>query len=454
MSQLSTPDAVPHLASSCLRDYSPVLIASLPISSSLAALSLTSSQRIRKAILLSIFGVPAPRTLTPLPDAILQLSRAEWNRQLHWLDVSGLALYFFDTIGRHGWHDALPRTVADRLQQNLEHNAQRTSGMIQESVAIQREFERAGISYAVMKGISLSPDSVPVPELRHQFDLDYLVAGPAAAMARRILEDRGYHLRAVSAATWEFKIHEDPRVSLTDLYKDLPYRGVELHLEPSALQGRSRLNSIQRRNLYGMLMPVLSPVDLFLGQATHAFKDLCSDFSRASHLLEFYRHVRARYDDQTFWRQLRVRTEREPRARTSIGVITLLLSSICGDFAPPALTQWTVDHLPSAVHLWVTLYGNRVVFGEPPGTKLHLLLRNALNSTAGSQEPLRTSLLPSRLPPAVIQRPSGESLSTRLARHRVQFRFLFSRLWFHLIEGFRYARELLRWRRLVDRLPS
>jgi hypothetical protein len=389
-----------------------------------------------------------------LPGALLQLSGAQWKRHLHWLDVSGLALYFLDCIVRHGWRDALPPRVADRLEQNLEDNTQRTRGMIKESVAIQREFQRAGISYAVMKGISLSPESVPRPELRHQFDLDYLVAEAAAPKARRILEHRGYHLRAISEATWEFKIHEDPRVSLCDLYKDLPYRGVELHLQSTAPSQRSRLDRIQHRNLYGISMPVLSPDDIFLGQATHAFKDICSDFSRAAHLLEFYRHVLTRHSDETFWRQLRLRTDGEHRARTAIGLVTLLLASMCGEFAPPGLPRWTVDQLPSAAHLWVTLYGHRVVFGEPPGTKFHLLLQNALSPTLGSQKPRRTSLLPSRLPPSIILPPSGESLSTRLARHRVQARFLLSRLRFHIVEGLRYTRELSRWRRLVDRLPS
>jgi hypothetical protein len=455
ITQLSTPEAAPHLASSCGRGDSPVLVAALPVSSSVRALSLTPKQRIRKAVLLSLAGATAPQTLNPLPGSLLQFSRAEWKQNLHWLDVSGLALYFFDCVIRRGWRDALPPGVANRLQQNLEDNTRRTRGMIAESVAIQREFQCAGISYAVMKGISLSPVSVPLPELRHQFDLDYLVAEPAAPLARCILEGRGYRLRAISQATWEFKIHEDPRVSLRDLYKDLPYRGVELHLESSALQPRSRLDRAQRRNLYGIVMPVLSPVDLFLGQVTHAFKDLCSGFSRASHLLEFHRHVLTHYNDETFWRQLRLRTEGQPRARTAIGLVTLLLASICGDFAPPALTRWTVDQLPSAAHLWVALYGHRVVLGEPPGTKLHLLLQNALSSTSDPQmPPVRKSLLPSRLPPRIIQSAAGEPLATRLARHRVQARFLFTRLCFHIREGLRYACELPRWRRLVDRLPS
>lgn len=451
MTEISTPNAAPRVTSAYDSGASPVMVAA---SSSARALCLKPKHRIREAVLIGISGATAPQTPIRLPDAFLQLSPADWKQLLHWLDVSGLGLYFFDCVLRRGWRDALPHAVADRLQQNLQDNAQRTRGMIEESVAIQREFQRARISYAVMKGISLSPVSVPLPELRHQFDLDYLVAEPAVPLARRILEHRGYHLRAASEATWEFKIHEDPRVSLGDLYKDLPYRGVELHLEVSTPVRRSRLDRVQHCNLYGIAMPVLSPVDVFLGQARHAFKDICSNFCRASHLLEFHRHVRMRYDDETFWRELRLHTEGQRRTRTAIGLVTLLLTFILGDFAPPDLTEWTVDQLPSPAHLWVTLYGHCVVLGEPPGTKLHLLLQKELGSARDFPlQPVRKSLLPSRLPSRIIQSSADEPLTTRLARYRVETRFLLTRFFFHIREGLRYVRELPRWRRLRERLP-
>jgi hypothetical protein len=452
MPQLSTPNIAPRLASG---DYhgNPRVLA--PGSSIASALCIASKHRIREAVLVAISGATAPETLICLPVAFLQFSPAQWKRLLHWLDVSGLALCFFDCVLRRGWLDALPPAVADRLQQNLHDNAQRTRGMIEESVEIQREFQHAGISYAVMKGISLSPFSVSHPELRHQFDLDYLVAEPAALLARRILERRGYHSHATSERTWEFKIHEDPHVSLRDLYKDLPYRGVELHLERSEPQRQSRLDRVRHRDLYGMSMPVLSPVDIFLGQAMHSFKDLCNGFSRASHLLEFHRHVRMRYHDAMFWRELKLHTERDPRSCTAIGLITLLLTSILGRFAPPALTEWTVDQIPPAAWLWVTLYGRRAVLDQPPGTKLHLLLLEALGSTCDPQmNSAKRSLIPSRLPLPIIRTLDAEPLATRIARHRIQARFLVTRVFFHTREGARYLRELTRWRRLVHRLPS
>jgi len=405
-------------------------------------------QQIFRDVLLSSSGATVLNI-----DRLNDLSSREWGRLLYWLDISGMALYFLDRITQLGLVDVLPSFVQSRLQENLRNNTLRTRGMIDESVAIQREFQRAGLCYSVMKGISLTPVSVPRPELRHQFDLDYLVDEMSAHEARRILEQRGYRLYAMSGRTWEFKIHETPLVSIQDLYKDLPYRAVELHLESRAgLQG-SRLDRVVYRQMFGMNMPVLSPVDLFLGQALHAFKDVCSAFSRASHLLEFYHHVVARRDDERFWSELRASAEDDRRACFGIGVVTALLTSIMGEFAPEVLNAWTVDRLPISTHLWIKLYGARALFSKDPGTKLYLLLQKEL-AAAGvpGRRPVKKSLLPSRLPPPVVHATAGETFSTKTARYRLQIRFILARLRFHLVEGLRYAVESHCWRQHLDRL--
>jgi hypothetical protein len=411
---------------------------------------LSPEQLIHEAVLLT-FSDPVPHQI----ERLFQLSPTQWRRLLRWLDVSGLALYFLDRFVQLGLRGALPEDVVAHLQQNLNDNVQRTRGMVDESVAIQLEFQEAGLSYAVMKGVSLSPVSVPRPELRHQFDLDYLISEKSAPEARGILERRGYRLYAISGRTWEFKINETPYVSIRDLYKDLSYRAVELHLETDTPNQTSRLGRAQSREIFGITMPVFSPVDLFLGQAMHAFKDVCSAFSRTAHLLEFYRHVLARRGDDVFWGELRVRAENDRRTCFGIGLVTYLIASIMGDFAPQALTAWTVEILPRSAYLWVDLYGRRTVFGNHPGTKLYLLLQKefAIAGVPGKQ-PIKKSLLSSRLPPVVIRASVDEPFLTRIARYRVQTRFIFSRLRFHIVEGVRYAVESYRWRQHLDRLSS
>jgi hypothetical protein len=346
---------------------------------------------------------------------------------------------------------AFPPPVLKRLQGDLNDNIQRTGGLVRESVAIQHAFQKARLRYSVMKGISLTPLSVPHPELRHQFDLDYLVSVEGAPMARQILEQRGYRLYANKGATWEFKIHESPYVSVRDFYKDLPYRTVELHMEPESKAKESRLDRIVYREMFGVTMPVLSPEDLFLGQAMHAFKDVCNAFVRVSHLLEFYRHVCARRHDDEFWNGLRARDEEDRRCCFGIGIVIGLLTAIMGEFAPRALSVWTADRLPGWAQLWIELYGQRAVFSEHPGTKLYLLLQRELEASGiPAIRPWKKSLLPSQLPTTVVREETGETFTTKLARYKIQVRFVFSRIRFHLVEGLRYAMESRRWGQHLD----
>jgi hypothetical protein len=394
----------------------------------------------------------------PLPEQcyrLQNLSEKEWKKLLNWLDISGLTLYFLDRIMELHLCNMLPPGVLARLQQNLRDNIERTRGMIAESIAIQQEFQETCLCYATLKGFSFCPSSVPRPELRHQFDLDFLVAEKSASQARQILERRGYRPYAISGRSWEFKINETPRVSMKDLYKDLPGRSVELHVEANIPGRSSLLERLEKREFYGIHMPVLSPVDLFLGQGLHVYKHVYSEFSRTAHLLEFRRHVMVRREDDAFWDELQSTARENPRASLGLGVVTLLITRVMGDFAPDAFTHWTVGRLPRSARLWVELYGHRAVFQNFPGSKLYLLLQRELESVGVlAKRSLWQALLPSRLPPAVIRASADETLPVRIRRYRMQLDFILSRLRFHIVEGLRYTLESYRWRQYMNRFTQ
>jgi hypothetical protein len=238
---------------------------------------------------------------------------------------------------------------------------------------------------------------------------------------------------------------------LKHLYKNLPSYSVELHIEPSTVTNSSQLEQLEIRDLYGMRMPVLSPVDLLLGQGLHAFKHICGEFSRAAHLLEFRRHVLARREDSAFWSELRLAAGENPRASLGLGVVTLLITRVMGEFAPEALTRWTVDSLSLPVRLWIETYGHRIVFASHPGSKLYLLLQQELESagTPGKRS-VRNSLLPHRLPPPVIRALPNETLSVRIRRYYMQLELILTRSRFHLIEGLRFKLESRRWRHIKE----
>ena len=266
---------------------------------------LSRDQLIRQGVLLTF--------LDPLPQQCLQLqnlSTSQWRSLLRWLDYSGLALYFFDRIAELQLGDLLPKPVFARLQQNLIDNTKRTHSMTAESNAIEQNFQAESLRYAALKGLSFWPNSVPKPELRSQFDLDFLVAEKGVQAARGILERQGYRLYGASGRSLEFKRNEFPGISRKQMYKDTGSWSVELHVESSASSSSSQLERLEWRDLGGFRMPVLSPIDLFLGQGLHAHKHICSEFLRAAHLLEFRRHVLFHRDDASFWNTLQSKASR------------------------------------------------------------------------------------------------------------------------------------------------
>lgn len=410
-------------------------------SANTALASLDRKTQIRAAAL-QCFCDPPPESF----DRFSSLSLKDWQLLLHWLDVSGLALYFLDRLDQLQCRKLLPPGVVARLERNLLDNTERTNDLIGESAAIQASFQHAHLSYAVLKGFSLCPFSVSRPELRSQLDLDFLISADDAPGARHILEQRGLRLHAISDKSWEFKTAH-PAGSLADLYKPQRSRSVELHLTPS---GSSLLKRIERRDFYGISSPILSAADLFLSQAIHLFKHIRSANSRVAHLVEFHRHVIARRDDFDFWQKLRATAGDSPQTATALGLATYLTAHLMSDFAPHALTCWTVDCLPPSVRLWVDAYGHKAALASFPGTKLYLILQREL-AIAGlpARRPIRPSLLPLRLPPPIAVTPEHESLSGRVWRHQAQMKFVLSRLRFHLVEGLRFAIERMRWQKTM-----
>lgn len=403
---------------------------------------------LREAALL-IFCDPPPKDCTRLNS----LSSRQWRSLLRWLDYSGLALYFLDRLQELRWVHCVPPAVVARLLQNQADNTERTRAMIHEAITIHSCFEKACLSYAILKGISLSPLSAPRPELRSQFDLDFLIAEPDAPQARRILENRGYRAYSATGKSLEFKLNEKPGISLKHLYENLSSFAVELHLEPDLGMDRSLLQRAGRREILGASVPVLSPVDLLLGQGLHAFKHLRGEFTRTSHLLEFRRHVLSHYKDNEFWVDVKAVGEKLPGASLALGTVILLITGIMGEFAPDHLNDWTVCRVPKPVRLWLELYGRRAVLGSIPGSKLYLLLESRLEGKETQASLLvRRKLFPLRPPLPIIRPFPEETVAFRLSRYRMQLQHCLSRLRFHVVEGMRYAWYAYRWRQRLNRM--
>ena len=126
------------------------------------------------------------------------LKARDWQRSYHWLDASGMALYFLDKVESLHTESALPAATLERLRGNLADNRQRSSNMLVEFASLNQSFQRAGLVYANLKGFTLSPESCPRPELRCQLDLDFLIDGTQLDLGQRILSKTGYELWAAT----------------------------------------------------------------------------------------------------------------------------------------------------------------------------------------------------------------------------------------------------------------
>jgi hypothetical protein len=281
------------------------------------------------------------------------------------------------------------------------------------------------------------------------------VSKESVGEARRIIEGFGYRVHLLNGGGMELKAGVERASTLKDLYKPGMSRGVELHIERVHAGRPSRLAHARNLSFHGVNMPVLRPTDLFLGQGMHLYRNvLCSQFSRAAHLIEFRRHVIARHDDGVFWKSLREQVSGDLATRVGLGAVILLATRVMGRFAPDAFTRWTVYQLPASAGLWVDLYGCRTVLTSFPGSKFYTLLQRELE-TAGtpSTESSWPPLIPRRMPPNITRGAANETLFARVKRYRSQLQYVLLRVRFHFMEGITCISASMSWRRYRKALP-
>ena len=232
-----------------------------------------------------------------------------------------------------------------------------------------------------------------------------------------------------------------PEASLKDLYKNSPHRCVELHVEANTNGGSSLLARTVKRRFHGICMPALSPADLLLGQGLHLFKHVCSDFSRASHLLEFRRHVLAHREDDSLGASLSV-LPRTIRGRACAWCGNAADHSRDGGFC--SSVAYPLDGRPSSrCHAAL----DRTVWH--PLCFRQLSRDQAIPAAAKELVPvgipakrtLRRALLPLCLPLPVSPATANDTFPVRLRRYRLQLHFVCFRLRFHVVEGTRYIWE-------------
>jgi hypothetical protein len=245
----------------------------------------------------------------------------------------------------------------------------------------------------------------------------------------------------------EFRAGEAGLPDLTKIYSIDTQRALDLHVLP---EGSCKLGLLARRTkryFDNAQIATLSPADIFMQQAMHLLKHLCSDHSRLSWVLEFSRHVEARRSDLLFWSQVETLAAEDMNGTLALSVASWLTGEFFKGEALELPRQGRAEAIPPRVLLWLNLYSRRLLLSDSASNKLYLLLRGEVPRNAEPLKKTHLILFPRCLPARITRPRPGERLAERFMRYAIDADYFFRRMQFHVVEGIRYVIEASRWRR-------
>lgn len=379
-------------------------------------------------------------------SALEGFSARQWKRALPWLDSSGLALYLLNRIEDLNAGDVLPPPVLARLRQNQDDNRERTAALMEQMRVIHQRFFAYGIEFAVLKGYSLVPDYCPLAAVRHQCDLDYLVASDHLDRASHILHGMGYSRVRRSPGTFTFSRSTGVLPSRDEIYQPALNYSVELHTslwendEVAVLESLPRvLEQRQFHQASSVVSPVLAPEDRFIHQCMHVLSHMLQFWIRLAWLYEIASFLRRPSTDAAFWRLVEKRIGGREYVAKAVRLVSLLAARMFSIETP----LLRADDYPS-LELWINDYGSRWALHDLPGSKLSLFLFREFMNEEQWRRLERRRLLPVHRPHAATQLNAAEPRRS-LRAHVAEYFYALQRLRFHAREAVVYLWEKPRW---------
>ncbi|MGO8792936.1 MAG: nucleotidyltransferase family protein [Terriglobia bacterium] len=397
-------------------------------------------------------------------DRVQQLTRfspREWNRSLNWMDLSGIALAFWDRLQKLKAEDAVPPQVGAALAMRLADHRLRVAGMAREFDSLNRQFERAGIDYAVLKGFSLIPEYCPDACLRPSYDYDYLVSEDDRDRAQEVVQAAGYVRKSYPGRQHHdtFKLQNLPsRLAILPrgLYTAALPRRLELHVSlwdeevfriPLRVP-QCPLERKSRRTWQGLSFYSLGEDDEFAFQALHTFRHILYNWCRLGWLLDLAYFLERRAMDSFFWRRVSAQIEVNEPLAGAVALVTLLARHIFHSPLPPPIEGQILAAMRARVSLWVDRYGLRSALDNFAENKYTLFLYQEFARDEGTWRQIRRSrLLPLHRPPRVTEAATPGN-SRLLPGSWRQVWYVVQRLIHHSLTGPGYVWESARWERI------
>jgi Uncharacterised nucleotidyltransferase len=347
-----------------------------------------------KSLVMSVLACEPEPDLSRLDTLRRVTDDSQQRKLLRWLDQSGLALYFLDRLQQQNAAGRLPNKLRDALETRLTANRHRTANMLEEFRRVANAFRHFGVTFAAIKGLSLTPDFCPAHHLRHQADFDFLVSPDSIPQATRALESHGYIQQEVKPSgeitfatpqTHVPSAHDDiyapPRHREIDLLPSLhlDFHGVSIST-PADQLARARTKTLD-----DLSFPALAADDMFALQMLHAFSHLLGSWVRLSWLFEISNFLHAHHQDDPLWHSV---IERQQSAQSSASTSAIahnrnafgLILSLTQEIFPGSrplpspLHNWCIEPLPAPIRAWVHHFGRRFAHADLNGSKLSLFV--------------------------------------------------------------------------------
>jgi len=363
----------------------------------------------------------------PRTGTLLRLSEADWRAALDFCDRSRLTLALRKRACEH-----MPEWVRQRTDQDAEKNCARLRGWQDVYQTVARRL--AGrVEFIALKGITQTTLSGDGPEDRVHYDLDLYAPLASVLTARDVLLECGYeplsamedfptdHLPVLVRKTgWEWRgDFFDPEIPTSI---ELHYRFWNAEFAKLRADGAEEFwDRRVVREIAGLDMPVLDPVDGLAYTALHLLKHLLEGSVSAFHVYELAQILERHAHNEDLWRMWE-RWHSAELQRLQAVSFNLARSWFGCQVGPAAETA--IERLPRPVHSWFETFEASPITRQFRPNKdelwLHLCL---LDSAADRWSVARRRLLPVRLPGPVDAVYLDESQMSRRRRWLKRIRY-------------------------------